>query len=100
MIRKIIEQTSLFITGAVSFIAALAWNDAIRTLLKIIDKPPYGVFTYAFVVTILAVAASIILGKIQYKYGSSSDPRKIIRKYSKTSFRNPAKSFFSRFSRK
>jgi len=98
MIRRIVEQTTLFITGAISFIAALAWNDAIRTLLEIINKPPYGVFTYAITVTIVAIAVSIWMGRINYKYANSDDPRKRAVKY-KRNISSP-KNIFSRFSRK
>ncbi|MBN1644575.1 hypothetical protein JW851_00855 [Candidatus Woesearchaeota archaeon] len=102
MIRRIVEQTTLFVTGAISFVAALAWNDAIRKVLEIINRPPYGVFTYAITVTIIAIAVSIWLGKINYKYSSESDPRERSKKYKGISakmYKTPP-SLFSRFSRK
>lgn len=95
MLRRIIEQTTLFVTGAISFVAALAWNDAVRELLNIIDKPPYGVFTYAITITIIAIAVSIWMGKINYKYANADDPRNRFKKYRKT-----PPTLFSRFSRK
>ncbi len=99
MIKRIIAQTTLFITGAFSFVAALAWNDAIRTILKIIDRPPYGVFAYAITVTIIAVAVSVWLGKISYKYGSESDPRNT-KKYRAAYKKTAARGLFSRFVKK
>jgi len=100
MIRRIVEQTTLFITGAISFIAALAWNDAVRSLLEIINKPPYGVFTYAITVTILAIALSIWLGKVNYRYGNPDDPRNRKSSYKKYKITAKPKNIFSRFSRK
>ena len=92
----------MFVTGATSFIAALAWNDAVRKLLEIINRPPYGVFTYAITVTIIAIAISIWMGRINYKYANADDPRKNKVAYRKNSIKpyKTPQTIFSRFSKR
>jgi len=62
------EQTMGFITAALSLVAGLAWNDAITAMIK--EVFPGGAsnllakFGYAFAVTIIVVALSLLVRKI------------------------------------
>ena len=58
---RAVDQTILLIIGAFGFVAALAWNDAIKTaLLQHASK--YGPWVYACVATVLAVFFTIFMG--------------------------------------
>ena len=68
MKAEVIEKIAALMTAAFGLIAALAWNDAIRSLfaaggpLFILAK--YGVWVYAIMVTIIAVVMTIYIGKL------------------------------------
>ncbi|MDA3836892.1 MAG: DUF5654 family protein [Nanoarchaeota archaeon] len=65
---------TLLITGAFGLIAALAWNDAIKALFvgpcgtegagALCELSAGGPWVYAVVVTIIAVLATIWIGKV------------------------------------
>ncbi len=62
------EQFKNFVTAALGLVAALAWNDAIRTLIAQLfpeetKSALIGKFTYAFIITVLAVAMIYYLNK-------------------------------------
>jgi len=72
MIHKVvIEKLATLITAAFGFVAALAWNDAIKSLF--IEGGPlyflaaYSIWIYAFGVTILAVIITVWISKISEK---------------------------------
>jgi MFS-type transporter involved in bile tolerance (Atg22 family) len=68
---EVIAKISALMTAAFGLIAALAWNDAIRSLfaeggpLFILAK--YGVWVYAIMVTVIAVIMTIYIGKLAEK---------------------------------
>ena len=71
--KEFYKHLSTFITGAFSFVAALLWRDAIKSLLERIievgrEKLPVGGLTLqfltAFAVTIIAVIAIVIISRI------------------------------------
>ncbi|NLK25624.1 MAG: hypothetical protein GX307_03490 [Euryarchaeota archaeon] len=67
----IIETIVALMTAAFGFVAALAWNDAIQTVLRIwFTNPddPTGKLIYAVVVTIVAVVAIILIGRVHARY--------------------------------
>ncbi len=71
MKKEIIEKLSTLITASFGLIAALAWNNAIKSLFAE-NGPLYflakgGVWVYAIIVTILAIMATIWIGKIAEK---------------------------------
>ena len=71
---KLIEQMSTLFLGALSLVAALAWNDAVQSLFKIIFKDQSGVvakFGYAVVITLIVVIVSWRLMKISEKYSKN-----------------------------
>jgi len=68
---KLIEQMSTLFLGALSLVAALAWNDAVQSLFKVIFKDQSGVvakFSYAVIITLIVVIVSWRLMKISEKY--------------------------------
>jgi len=70
MKKDIIEKIAVLITGAFGLVAALAWNGAIQTIFTKIFGTASSVtamITYAVVVTIVAVIATIWIGKIAEK---------------------------------
>jgi len=68
MKSEVIEKIAALMTAAFGLIAALAWNDAIKSLfapgglLAFVAK--YGVWVYAILVTIIAVAITVWIGKL------------------------------------
>ncbi len=65
-------MTSLIIV-AFGLVAALAWNSAIQAIVKTIlgtsDSVP-GLLTYAIIVTILAVIATVLITRAAAKAGA------------------------------
>jgi len=61
------EKTMGYILAALGFVVALAWNDAIKSLIENIfplDKNNLSAkFTYALIVTVVIVVATIFLTK-------------------------------------
>jgi len=68
---KIKSQTSGYIVAALSLVAGLAWNDAIKALIAILfPLDTSGVlvkFAYAIIVTLVVVIASFYLLKLPDK---------------------------------
>ncbi|MGD9344226.1 MAG: DUF5654 family protein [Candidatus Aminicenantes bacterium] len=66
MRSEIIEKIAALVTAAFGLVAALAWNGAIQAIFKQVFGTAEGVgpmLTYAVVVTIIAVIATIWVGK-------------------------------------
>ena len=71
MKKDVVEKLAQLSTAAFGLVAALAWNDAIKSLFAE-GGPLYfmasgGIWAYAFVVTVIAVAATIWIGKASEK---------------------------------
>jgi len=68
MRKEVIEKLAVLITTAFGLIAALAWNDAIRSLFAeggpLYFLAAYGVWAYALIVTVIAVVAAVWIGKV------------------------------------
>jgi len=68
---EVVEKLSVLITGAFGLVAALAWNDAIKSLFQegapLYFMAAYGPWVYAFLVTLLAVIAAIWIGRVAEK---------------------------------
>ncbi|MEM0372731.1 MAG: DUF5654 family protein [archaeon] len=66
-----IDKISALMTAAFGLIAALAWNDAIKSLFAeggpLYSLASYGVWAYAVLVTIIAVIATIWIGRMAAK---------------------------------
>ena len=66
MKSEVIEKLAALITAAFGLVAALAWNGAIQAIFKQIFGTSEGVgpmVTYAVIVTIIAVIATIWIGR-------------------------------------
>ena len=65
-----VEKVITLMTGAMGLVAALAWNDAIQTLFRVLFPKSEGVtgkFIYAIIVTFIVVFISSQLRKIEDK---------------------------------
>ena len=66
MKSEVIEKLAALVTAAFGLVAALAWNGAIQAIFKQVFGTSEGVgpmLTYAIIVTIIAVLATIWIGK-------------------------------------
>ena len=64
--KQVRERIAALLTAAFGLIAALAWNGAIRAIFARIfgtAETVVGMLTYAIVVTIIAVIATIIIAR-------------------------------------
>lgn len=68
---EVIEKLSALITAAFGLVAALAWNEVILSLFKeggaLHGLAGFGPWAYAILVTILAVIATIWIGRTKAK---------------------------------
>lgn len=70
MKSEVIEKIAALITAAFGLVAALAWNGAIQAIFKEIfgsAESLVPMIIYAVVVTIIAVIATIWIGRIAEK---------------------------------
>lgn len=70
MKSEVIEKIAVLITTAFGLIAALAWNGAIQAIFKEVFGTAEGVgpmVIYALVVTVIAVIATVWIGKLSEK---------------------------------
>lgn len=76
-VTKLIMETILgLITTAFAFVAGLAWNDAIQALIEQIvgtGDALSSLFTYAIIVTIIAVLVTVLLARFAAKMGIELD---------------------------
>jgi len=73
MQKEVIEKIAALITAAFGLVAALAWNTAIQEIFRIVFGDQSGVWamiTYAVIVTIIAVIATILIGRAAEKSGA------------------------------
>jgi len=77
MKKEVIEKLTALVTAAFGLVAALAWNDAIKSLFvgpcgvegagALCSLASGGPWAYALLVTILAVGVTIWIGRISAK---------------------------------
>lgn len=65
---EVIDKLAALITAAFGLVAALAWNDAVRSLFAP-DGPlyfmaSYGIWVYAILVTVIAVSVTLWVGRL------------------------------------
>ena len=68
--REFTEKTITLILGGFGLVAALAWNEAIKSLFETFFKKSnaiLGKFLYAMIVTVIVVVVSMRLRKIVEK---------------------------------
>ena len=72
-VKKLIMETILaLITTAFAFVAGEAWNSAIQALIESVigaGNALPSLFTYAIVVTIIAVVVTILIARIAGRMG-------------------------------
>jgi len=65
---EVLDKLSALITAAFGLVAALAWNDAIKSLFAeggaLYFMAAYGIWGYAILVTLIAVAVTIWIGRM------------------------------------
>ena len=86
MKKDVIEKLAALITAAFGLVAALAWNDAIRALFvgpcgaenagSLCMLSAGGPWVYAILITILAVIASIWIGKVESRVNKKEESKK------------------------
>ncbi len=70
MKNQVVEKMATLITSAFGLVAALAWNSAILEIFRDVFGERTGVIpmlSYAVIVTVIAVAATIWIGKVAEK---------------------------------
>jgi ABC-type phosphate transport system permease subunit len=73
MKKEVIEKIAALITAAFGLIAALAWNEAIQEIFRLVFGEQSGVWAmifYAVVVTIIAILVTIWIGRVAEKSGA------------------------------
>ena len=71
MQKEVIEKVAALITAAFGLVAALAWNEAIQEIFRLVFGEQSGVWAmifYAVVVTIIAVVVTIWIGRVAEKH--------------------------------
>ena len=72
MRKEVIDKIAALMTAAFGLVAALAWNGAILAVFKKIFGEAEGIvqmLVYAVVVTVIAVVATVWIGKAAQKAG-------------------------------
>jgi uncharacterized membrane protein YbhN (UPF0104 family) len=62
--KEVIDKIAALMTAAFGLVAALAWNDAIKSTIASLGLEAYGPWLYAIVVTILAVVVTLYIGRV------------------------------------
>lgn len=73
MKTEVIEKIATLLTAAFGFVAALAWNDAIKNAITSLGLEKYGPLFYAIIVTLIAVVVTIWIGRIKGKINGSKE---------------------------
>jgi len=65
---EILDQTTKLATAGLGLVAALAWNDAIKSVFQYFAPGPGGnvlaLFGYAVVITVIVVLITVQLGRL------------------------------------
>ena len=70
MKQEVIQKLSTLVAAAFGLVAALAWNDTIKAIFaKVFEEPNTvpAMLIYSTVVTVIAVVATIHIGKVTEK---------------------------------
>jgi hypothetical protein len=73
--RATIQAMITLASAALGLVAALAWNDAIKSAMKAAlgeDDSLAGLFTYAILATIIGVVVLLVLAKASAKVGGEA----------------------------
>lgn len=70
MKKQVIEKLAALITAGFGLVAALAWNDTIKTVFKRVFGTPDTIsaqLIYAIIITVIAVYAAVWVGRASEK---------------------------------
>lgn len=67
MKSELIDKFTLLITNAFGFVAALAWNEAIKKSITRFGFERFGPWVYAGLITLFAVIITVWLSRISFK---------------------------------
>ena len=73
--RATVQSMITLASAALGLVAALAWNDAIKSAMKAVlgeDDSIAGLFTYAILATLIAVFVLLALAKASAKVGGEA----------------------------
>jgi hypothetical protein len=72
--RVFIQTMIALASASLGLVAALAWNEAIKATLALLGlgEDLVGLYTYAILATVLAVAVLIWLGKLAARVGGDA----------------------------
>lgn len=73
--RVFVQTMITLASGSLGFVAALAWNEAIRAAIKKVlgeADDLAGLFIYAVFATVLAVVVVMLLGRIAARLGGEA----------------------------
>lgn len=76
MKQDVVKALAALITAAFGLVAALAWNTAIQEIFKLVFGDQSGILAmivYAVVVTVIAVIATIGIGRVAAKAGAREE---------------------------
>jgi hypothetical protein len=65
--KEVIDKVAALMTAAFGLVAALAWNDAIKSSIQSLGLEANGPWLYAIIVTLLAVVVTLYIGKVAAK---------------------------------
>ena len=74
--QEVVKALAGLITAAFGLVAALAWNTAIQEIFRVIFGDQSGIYAlilYAVIVTVIAVIATIAIGRVAAKAGLKED---------------------------
>lgn len=75
---QLLETTAALITAAFGLVAALAWNETIKSIIDTYlssDDTVWGNLVYAIIVTIIAVAATMLIARALGKLKAAEEEK-------------------------
>ena len=79
MQKEVIQKLAALITAAFGLVAALAWNSAMQEIFRTFfgeDSGLWAMISYAVIVTIIAVFATLWIGKVSSKFEGQPEEKK------------------------
>ena len=72
--RAMVQTMIALASASLGLVAALAWNEAIKATLALLDLGDdlVGLYTYAIVATLIAILVLVYLGKLASRIGGDA----------------------------
>ena len=72
--RAMIQTMIALASASLGLVAALAWNEAIKATLALLDLGDnlVGLYTYAIIATLIAILVLVYLGKLASRIGGDA----------------------------